>query len=162
MPFTPNELLQLRLTVLQMANLNASSEIGEAIVSKAQTFLNFLLPAEEMKAESAPAAAPKKPKGKKAAEVIGEVEEATQVVVVVDTVAGETTTEAAAEETEVEETTEAAPAIEYKEVQTAVMDLLKAGKKTEVLAIFDQFGVATALDLKPEQYAEALEALKGA
>ena len=34
--------------------------------------------------------------------------------------------------------------------------------KDKAVAILEQFGVATALDLKPEQYAEALELFRAA
>lgn len=55
---------------------------------------------------------------------------------------------------------EAAPKIpDYKEVQMAVLNLIqnKEGGKELVIGVLEQFGIPTALQLKPEQYEEALE-----
>lgn len=58
---------------------------------------------------------------------------------------------------------EVAP-VDYKEVQMAVLNLVrnKEGGKELVIGILEQFGIPTALELKPEQYAEALELLTAA
>ncbi len=47
--------------------------------------------------------------------------------------------------------------VDYKEVQIAVLALCKADRKDKVVEVLNQFGIPTALELKPEQYAEALD-----
>lgn len=59
---------------------------------------------------------------------------------------------------EVQEIDETAVTVDYKQVQTAVLDLVRGKPNGKELAVgvLNHFNVATALDLKPEQYAEAL------
>lgn len=54
-----------------------------------------------------------------------------------------------------------APAITYKDVQTAVVAAVKAGKRTNVVALLTEFGVDHAEKLTPEQWPDALAKLKG-
>lgn len=54
-----------------------------------------------------------------------------------------------------------APAITYKDVQTAVVAAVKAGKRSNVVALLAEFGVEHAEKLTPEQWPAALAKLKG-
>lgn len=54
-----------------------------------------------------------------------------------------------------------APAITYKDVQTAVVAAVKAGKRSNVVALLTEFGVDHAEKLIPEQWPAALAQLKG-
>lgn len=54
-----------------------------------------------------------------------------------------------------------APAITYKDVQTAVVAAVKAGKRSNVVALLAEFGVEHAEKLTPEQWPDALAKLKG-
>lgn len=54
-----------------------------------------------------------------------------------------------------------APAITYKDVQTAVVAAVKAGKRTNVVDLLKDFGVDHAEKLTPEQWPGALAQLKG-
>lgn len=54
-----------------------------------------------------------------------------------------------------------APAITYKDVQAAVVAAVKAGKRSNVVALLEAFGVDHAEKLKPEQWPDALAKLKG-
>lgn len=54
-----------------------------------------------------------------------------------------------------------APAITYKDVQTAVVAAVKAGKRDNVVALLKGFGVDHAEKLTPEQWPDALAKLKG-
>lgn len=62
-----------------------------------------------------------------------------------------------------EAVTETAPVVEYAQVRDKVLELIKAdpNNRAKVLEALEPFGVDTAKALKPEQYAEALEALNG-
>lgn len=62
-----------------------------------------------------------------------------------------------------EAVTETAPVVEYSQVRDKVLELIKAdpNNRAKVLEALEPFGVDTAKALKPEQYAEALEALNG-
>lgn len=53
-----------------------------------------------------------------------------------------------------------APAITYKDVQAAVVAAVKAGKRTNVVALLTEFGVDHAEKLTPEQWPGALAKLK--
>lgn len=54
-----------------------------------------------------------------------------------------------------------APAITYKDVQTAVVAAVKAGKRANVVDLLKDFGVDHAEKLTPEQWPDALAKLKG-
>lgn len=54
-----------------------------------------------------------------------------------------------------------APAITYKDVQAAVVAAVKAGKRSNVVALLTEFGVDHAEKLTPEQWPGALAKLKG-
>lgn len=62
-----------------------------------------------------------------------------------------------------EAVTETAPVVEYNQVRDKVLELIKAdpNNRAKVLSALEPFGVDTAKALRPEQYAEALEALNG-
>lgn len=57
---------------------------------------------------------------------------------------------------------EPAAALEYADVSKAVLDLVKAKGRDAAVEVLTQFGVSHAKELKPEQWAEALEALNAA
>jgi len=50
--------------------------------------------------------------------------------------------------------------VEYRQVQEAVLKLVELDRKTDVMTILSQFGVATAKALKPEQWAECFNLLQ--
>lgn len=54
-----------------------------------------------------------------------------------------------------------APAITYKDVQAAVVAAVKAGKRSNVVALLTEFGVDHAEKLTPKQWPGALAKLKG-
>lgn len=54
-----------------------------------------------------------------------------------------------------------APTITYKDVQTAVVAAVKAGKRSNVVDLLKDFGVDHAEKLTPEQWPDALTKLKG-
>lgn len=132
-----NQALQVRLTALQLANntLHAPHEVVERANAYASFILGGLDAGEDKPLEEKTSGAVEpgvKRRGRPAKE----------------------------KETVEPEKLEASPpaAIDYKEVQLAVVTLVRSKENGKELAlgILEQFGVATALDLKPEQYAEAL------
>ena len=161
---TPDQVL--RLNVLQLANLDSASESGEDVVAKAQAFFNFVKgeavvettnAGTENVAEAQPEtdkAPVKRTRKTKSVEVIEAPVEEDKAVEVAQAVADLLEPEAKAEEVGY------AKIVDYKEVQVAVLNLVRNKQpdgKERVIEILNQFGVATALDLKPEQDAKALE-----
>ena len=137
----------LRLEALKLAVQNAQTTDVSVVLEKAEAFIEFVTAG----VENMPATVPSEPGTKRAgrkpkAETIAAPAEAPQ-----------TANAPAASKDPTPE-----PVVDYKLVQEAVLALITLNRKDLVIAVLNEFGVPTALQLKPEQYGEALAAFKKA